>query len=88
MAYSFSTTTWTIAGEYNFGDFTLLNPTITPTTLNINGDNLHLVCVCNENGGVYDHRVHLNHTITTQTDINLLVDEIILTAYPTATTVA
>lgn len=87
MAYSFVSKSWNIPGEHDFGDFVLLNATLKPLALTVQGDRVHMTFAANENGGVYTHNVHVTYTTTTQTDINLLADEIVTNAFPTATEV-
>lgn len=87
MAYSFTTKQWTISGEHNFGDFTLLNPLFTAKNLQIVGGNVYLTLEVTENGGVFKHHAHINFPGATETNINSLVDAVVTSAFPSATEV-
>lgn len=87
MAYAFTSKQWTISGEHNFGDFTLLNPVFTAKNLQIVEGNVYLTLEVVENGGVFKHHAHVNYAGATETDINLLVDAAVAAAFPAATVV-
>jgi hypothetical protein len=87
MAYAFTSKQWTISGEHNFGDFTLLNPVFTAKNLQIVDGNVYLTLEVVENGGVFKHHAHVNYAGATETDVNLLVDAAVAAAFPAATIV-
>jgi len=87
MAYAFTSKQWTISGEHNFGDFTLLNPVFTAKNLQIVEGNVYLTLEVVENGGVFKHHAHVNYAGATETDVNLLVDAAVAAAFPAATVV-
>jgi len=87
MAYAFASKQWTISGEHNFGDFTLLNPVFTAKNLQIVEGNVYLTLEVVENGGVFKHHAHVNYAGATETDVNLLVDAAVAAAFPAATVV-
>lgn len=87
MAYAFTSKQWTISGEHNFGDFTLLNPVFSAKNLQIVEGNVYLTLEVVENGGVFKHHAHVNYAGATETDVNLLVDAAVAAAFPTATAV-
>lgn len=84
MAYAFTTKQWTISGEHNFGEFTLLNPVFSAKNLQIVEGNVYLTLEVKENGGVFKHHVHINHAAATETDINALVEAVVSAAFPSA----
>ena len=87
MAYAFTSKQWTISGEHNFGDFTLLNPVFSAKNLQIVEGNVYLTLEVVENGGVFKHHAHVNYAGATETDVNLLVDAAVAAAFPTSTAV-
>ena len=87
MAYAFTSKQWTISGEHNFGDFTLLNPVFSAKSLQIVDGNVYLTLEVVENGGVFKHHAHVNYAGATETDVNLLVDAAVEAAFPAATVV-
>ena len=87
MAYAFTSKQWTISGEHNFGDFTLLNPVFSAKNLQIVDGNVYLTLEVVENGGVFKHHAHINFPGATETDLNALVDSIVASAFPAATAV-
>jgi hypothetical protein len=87
MAYAFTSKQWTISGEHNFGDFTLLNPVFSAKNLQIVDGNVYLTLEVVENGGVFKHHAHVNYAGATETDVNLLVDAAVAAAFPAATVV-
>lgn len=89
MAYSFLSKQWTVDGECKFSEeFTLLNPIITPKNLQIVEGNAFLHLAVQENGGVFIHNAHLRMESPSQTNINSLVEAMILEAFPEAKVVA
>ena len=88
MAYSFASKQWVISGSHDFGDFTLLNPTIKPINCQVLEDAVYLQVELTENSGVFKHYTNVTYTPTTEVNINSLVDEIMAAAFPTATVVA
>jgi hypothetical protein len=87
MAYAFTSKQWTISGEHNFGDFTLLNPIFSAKSLQVVENNVYLTLEVIENGGVFKHHAHVNYAAPSETDVNLLVDAVVAAAFPTATVV-
>lgn len=84
MAYSFASKQWEIAGSHDFGDFTLLNPTIRPINCQVLENSVHVQIELTENGGVFKHYTNVTYAETTETNINNLVDDIMAAAFPTA----
>lgn len=83
MSYPFVGKSWTISGEQNFGEFSLLNPTITIQGLIIS-EKAQLVVSAKENGGVYNHTVNMFYENAELTDVNEIVDKIMSEAFPEA----
>jgi hypothetical protein len=88
MAYAFASKQWTISGSHDFGDFTLLNPKITPINCQVLENAVYLQVEITENNGVFKHYTNVTYTTTTENNVNDLVDDIMAAAFPTATVVA
>jgi len=89
MAFAYQSKSWEISGEKEFeNSITLLNPTIKVGQVVINGANIYLQLVINENGGVYNHSFNIQYNNTSgSTDIDAVVDLAIASAFPDATLV-
>lgn len=83
MSYPFMQKTWNISGEQSFGEFSLLNPTITIQGVAI-ADKINVVVAAKENGGVYSHTVNLFYEKFDSADIVEIVDKIMSEAFPGA----
>jgi len=88
MSYTFSTKTWSISGEHDFDGFSLLNPTFSIKNVQFINDRIYVQLEISENGGVYKHHTSINCEAKDETDINLLVDDIMAEKFPTAVSVA
>ena len=87
MAFAYQSKTWSITGEHSFeNNFTLLNPTIAVGQVVINGDDIYLQLNIKENGGIYIHSVNIKYlNVGGETNIDLVVDSAIASAFPDAT---
>jgi len=75
--------TWSISGEQSFGEFSLLNPTITIQGVAI-AEKIQVVVSAKENGGVYAHTINLFYEDFESTDILKIVESVMAEAFPGA----
>lgn len=85
MTHTYTTFKWDIAGETKFDEsLTLLNPTITVRHIVVQGGQANVGLKVIENGGLFEHSSNVRIT-TTESDINIIVDNAMAAAFPTAT---
>ena len=87
---SYSTTTWSIAGEHTYENegFTLLNPQMTIRSITVNvPNNYHFSLNMTEDGGVFKHNYWFNYTHDgEETDLEVIALAAMASKFPTATT--
>lgn len=84
MSYAFTNKTWKVDGEHNFGDFTLLNASFHAKSIHILEDRVVVQIEAIENGGMYKHTAQISLSGATETDVDALVDSVIMAAFPEA----
>ena len=82
---TFDQNIWDITGEHTFDGYTaLLNPSIQVVHATIQPTAVTLHLKVNENNGVFDHNFSVRSTEVSQSEVDLIVEEVILENFPTA----
>lgn len=86
MAFTYQSNIWDIAGEYTFEEsgITLLNPSLEIKVVTIYNNVVQLQLNVTENGGVFNHFVNISQQASEESDVNLLVEDIIAAKFPNA----
>lgn len=86
MAFAYQSNIWDIAGEYTFEEsgITLLNPSFEVKVVTVHNNTVNLQLNVTENGGVFNHFININRPAPAESDINLLVYDIIAAKFPDA----
>jgi len=86
MAFTYQTKSWNIQGEKKLDEtFTLLNPTLVVTHITLQGNSVGIGLSATENGGVFKHNLGIQYNnVSGLTDIDVIVDDAIASAFPEA----
>jgi hypothetical protein len=86
MPQTFTTKTWSVSGETNFGEFTLLNPEIKVIACQLVADSAYLQLEVTENGGVFKHITTVTYKEPSETEVDDIVSKAMSIAFPESKT--
>jgi len=85
MAFAFESKSWSFTGtkEFENGNFTLLNPTVSVLSVSVQDSNVYIAMKAVENAGVYQHMLNIQYNNTGgETNLDTIVDAAVAAALP------